>query len=70
MFIRSSVSLIRNCKKSEILERNLRLFSSSLLVPLPAKNELPAEFSSGFPLTEAYFKDLYTEHAKFNERCQ
>ena len=50
------------------LRQGQRAFSN-LLVPIGQKAEVPAEMSSGFPLTTAYFNELNADFKQFNERC-
>jgi len=40
----------------------------SLLVPLQAKANLPAEIQNS-PLTDRYFNELKAQYATFNEAC-
>ena len=47
-------------KHSIKLRQGQRAFSN-LLVPIGQKAEVPAEMSSGFPLTTAYFNELNAE---------
>ena len=43
---------------AKVTLRNGRRHFSSLLVPIAGKAEVPAEMTSGFPLTTAYFNEL------------
>ena len=46
-----------------------RFFSSSLLVPMSAKAEVPAEVQST-PMSDAAHETLLANYAAFNEQCQ
>ena len=45
-------------------------FSQNLLVPIASKQDLPAEFQTGFTRNDQFLKEIQDKHAAFNELCK